>query len=330
MKNVILMFATVMSLYTVKAQNLVPNPSFELYDTCPNNYALLNYATSWTNPLYHASPDYFNSCDTSGTHIAGVPSNFVGFEPAHTGNGYAGIITYRYNNPSLHLNNYREYIQVQLIDSLISNLNYCIQFYVSPSDSSRYITNDIGIYFSNAFTNDTCPGYPCTLPFIPQFENSSSNNLNNRNGWTLVSGIYTAIGGEKYIILGNFKDSTTTVATNTGWSFNSGFVYAYYYIDDILITPCDSLHDEVKNISNLISDVHLFPSVAESEIIIESSNECIKQINIISVFGEPIFILKEINQKQKIPININLVSSGVYIATITTNKKTYNLKFIKK
>ena len=34
--------------------NLVPNGSFEIFDTCPVNLSKLNYVIPWNNPLYEA------------------------------------------------------------------------------------------------------------------------------------------------------------------------------------------------------------------------------------------------------------------------------------
>lgn len=46
--------------------NLVPNPSFESYSTCPDGSSQLYKATPWFNPAL-GSPDYFNVCfDTTG------------------------------------------------------------------------------------------------------------------------------------------------------------------------------------------------------------------------------------------------------------------------
>src|SRR6218665_488429 len=42
-----------------KSQNLVPNPSFELSNSCPSNNIFT--AANWFNPN-SASPDYFNPC----------------------------------------------------------------------------------------------------------------------------------------------------------------------------------------------------------------------------------------------------------------------------
>lgn len=45
-------------IYT-KAQNLVPNPSFEQISTCPSSLAQLQLATGW---ISIESPDLFSTC----------------------------------------------------------------------------------------------------------------------------------------------------------------------------------------------------------------------------------------------------------------------------
>jgi hypothetical protein len=43
----------------IHAQNLVPNPSFEEYITCPISGVTLGRASNWTVPEQGLTPDYF-------------------------------------------------------------------------------------------------------------------------------------------------------------------------------------------------------------------------------------------------------------------------------
>src|SRR6185436_11795118 len=82
--------------------NLVPNPSFETYTTCPNYYGNLSTTGNWY-PATLGSPDYFDTCDV---FYVDVPGNFMGHQKAFDGGGgYAGF--YSYYLAFL----YREYIQ---------------------------------------------------------------------------------------------------------------------------------------------------------------------------------------------------------------------------
>src|SRR5687767_7964555 len=89
------------------AQNLVPNPSFETFSSCPVTYSQMSLAVPWTDPT-NSSSDFFNSC-SAGPHVS-IPNNFdtyAGFQYARTGDGYAGLYAYATFQ--------REYIQVQLL-----------------------------------------------------------------------------------------------------------------------------------------------------------------------------------------------------------------------
>jgi hypothetical protein len=72
--------------------------------------------------------------------------------------------------------------------------------YVNLGDNSMYTSNDIGVYFtSNSITG---AGF-APLPVTPQISNMSATLLDSMN-WTLLSGTFTATGGENYFIVGNF------------------------------------------------------------------------------------------------------------------------------
>lgn len=297
------------------SQNLVPNPSFELYDTCPNSLGQLRYASYWTNPLYGSTPDFFNACNTTN-QIASIPINIRGNEFARTGLGYSFIVT-----ASQMPRNFREYIQAPLSDSLVAGINYCIRFYASAADTFNYVSNNIGVYFSPIEIHDTIYTNPFNLPYVPQFENPSTNNLNSRVGWTEISGTYNAVGGEKYLIIGNFRDSNNTITTYTGWGNQA---YAGYYIDDVLVTPCDSLSaiQEFKT----EPPIHLFPSISNQLISIEAK-ERMSAVSIVSIEG--IQILNETTDRQHFEIDVSQFQKGIYIVQVKTINKTYNLKFIK-
>src|SRR5205085_585438 len=70
------------------AQNLVPNPGFENYITCPVNYGELFKCQDWST--FGNSPDYFNAC--SPDTIVSVPKNNFGYQLASSGNAYCGFI----------------------------------------------------------------------------------------------------------------------------------------------------------------------------------------------------------------------------------------------
>jgi hypothetical protein len=163
----------------------------------------------------------------------GVPSNFAGYQYAYHGQSYTGLAVFYKIAP-----NYREYVQSKLTQPLIQNNIYCTKFFVSSSDSCRYSSKQIGAYFSDTliFSSDTnlFQFFYLSSPYYsPQVENNQGF-ISDTVGWTEVNGIFTAQGGEEYIIIGNFKNDTLTDTLFTQ-NTSPGFSAAYYYLDDVSV-----------------------------------------------------------------------------------------------
>jgi len=270
-------------------QNLVPNGDFEQHSTCPTSISQLNHASHWTSPST-GTPDYHNACGNSNQFcFCGVPENGWGYQVAHSGTGYASIGTTSNINSGNFTHNHREYLQTELTDTLTEGINYCIKFYVSACDSFNYVSNDIGVYFSKVEIHDSCVR-ACPLPFTPQFENTTT--LNDRIEWTEVSGTFLATGGEKFIIIGNFKDSVATVATYTGWDLSPGGFEnaAIYYVDDVLVSADSLTCNATVGIEKIKrgNTVNLFPNPFSNELTFQSENKEQTTVFIYNFLGQQI------------------------------------------
>ena len=303
--------------------NLVPNPSFEQYDTCPYNGGQIQYALSWINPATYSTPDYFNACGIGGHN---VPNTVFGQQIARTGTAYAGIVTYT-NNPNWPpQNNAREYIEVLLNDTLEFGKKYCVSFFVNKADSVQYVSNDIGAYFSAVPDTISSPQGYYVFPYIPQISNPINNLLTNDTGWTEISGIYVATGGEKYMIIGNFNDFASTTATFVGgpsWAY-----YGFYYIDDVSVIECGTADNSEIITKNKLN---VFPNPAKNELIIDMESPNKYSFNIFDLLGSKMESFSFDNSSNK--IDLTNVSDGTYIFTITDHKenkiKTDKLIIIK-
>ncbi|MEO6884528.1 MAG: gliding motility-associated C-terminal domain-containing protein [Bacteroidia bacterium] len=263
MKKLLLLFYSIFSLafFTQAQTNLVPNPSFEIHDTSPDNGGQVSYAFPWFAPTI-GSPDYFNACASTLTGL-NVPSNAIGYQYARTGLAYCGF--------GLNVSDgYREYIEAPLLSSLIANKTYCVQFYVSLADNEEYAVSKIGAYFSNgAIVNNTID---TNLLYEPQVQNQNGAFLSNQQNWMLVSGDFVAQGGENYITIGDFNGSpsTDTLRTENGGTL----IGVYYYIDDVSVYACgDSSIFSIPNVftpnGDGKNDVFLIQDLPEnSELII--------------------------------------------------------------
>lgn len=219
----------------VCAQNLVPNPSFENYDSCPRGNGNL-FCTPWYSPTMN-SPDYLNACwNGVTTDNMDVPVNRFGSEPAHTGQAYAGVYTV-FSTPSSH-----EYVSVKLLDSLKQGARYCVEFYATLGDSSWGGVNYLGAHLSATPDTMYAGYYLLRLPFQPQIEYDTI--LTDTSGWTKISGAFVAQGGEMYITIGIFApDSALTYDSIQG---DGSVRFSYYFIDDVSVYEiqlCDAGND---------------------------------------------------------------------------------------
>jgi len=218
------------SLFFSFSQNLVPNSSFEQYFDCPKGYTPWEKANllcpGWSYPT-KGTPDLLNRCAKESSEVS-VPDNFTGNMEPHTGDGYAGIFLVGSNL------GYREYLQAELLDTLKKGKQYCVCLHWALGKRSYYAVNKLGVYFSNKITGVQQESY---LELEPQIENPENQYLAEKNKWQEFSGIYTAKGNEKYMIIGNFSPPPRT-QRRADTVMIQGMVYrknSYYLIDDVSV-----------------------------------------------------------------------------------------------
>jgi len=211
-------------------QNLVPNPSFEEHTYCPVefNQGQMNTVADW-HQASRGTSDYFHSC----SRVVGIPENDFGWQEAYDGEAYMGLITF-----SPMSSNYREYIQCQLTEKLVFQQKYCIEVYISLADNSKFMTDEIGIILSEA---EIQSDKDKVIKLEPTISNPGKNILKNDRSWLLISDTYTAKGGEEHLIIGNFKGDNETVVKkrNLRNAASIPWDYAYYYVDNLSVTPVD-------------------------------------------------------------------------------------------
>jgi gliding motility-associated-like protein len=229
-------------------QNLVPNYSFEQKLKCVNTYdEFIGYVADWTGQGGNGEYLSWFTAECNSFGMAGVPDNEAGHQFAHTGNSYASISSYTSSYvPYPYDNNFRNYIQVQLTNPLKMGIRYCVVWYVSLGDTAKYACNDMGAYFSDsALVNEFPPVVKSYL--TPQVANDPINNpLTDKINWIKITGSFVATGGEQYVVIGNFKDDSTSSIDSVG-SKASMVIFpdaaaALYYIDDVSVLEVIEAH----------------------------------------------------------------------------------------
>jgi hypothetical protein len=219
--------------------NLVVNPSFESYVN--NKFGFgpgLCDTTSYNADCWlmgSGSPDYMYKYPYNCYYPCCVPFNGWGNKNAVDGNAYYFFCIGNDTSIGHHFN--YESIQGDLSSPLISNKIYCLKFFISLADSSRFATNSIGACFSvdNFYASNQEP-----LQFIPQVINYYPEFYTGAY-WYKIQGHFTAQGGEQHITIGAFGAYNKNNYLIIRDSIETQYSDAGYYVDMVTLIECDNL-----------------------------------------------------------------------------------------
>ena len=219
-----------------RAQNLVPNPSFEFNDSC-KNAQLTNLLGGWCSIGGGGGISaYFNPCLndlTFNTPVQyNVPSPCVySYQVPRTGQAYIeiGMIPSDPNSEDI-------YPFVKLTDTLKLNKTYCVTYYVSLFNYCNYSIDKLGALFTPtpfACWAGMTPTVAIEGLYTPQVVSPTGFALEDTLNWMEISGVFTANGTEAYMTLGNFYTNAQHFIKNS-YPTNCNGV-AEYYLDDVSV-----------------------------------------------------------------------------------------------
>lgn len=265
-----------------QAQNLVPNPGFETLVACPENYfeeAAL--AQGWSS--YNGTSDFRHAC-------AGTLPNVM----PHSGDGFIGMITYiDYDQ------NYREHIGIELTNDLVIGQEYDVSLYVMKrSGSWTGASNNMGIRFTT--------GSPADYPSLTNSAHVYSDVvITDTANWTQISGSFVADSAYRYLMVGNFFDSTHTVRTGD----------AYYYVDDIYVsTHATTALNEFLLIS---AGVHPNPAGANATITFDNPANERFSLALYDVHGRQVTLLNDLSG-DSVTLDREPCKKGIYFFELRT------------
>jgi outer membrane protein OmpA-like peptidoglycan-associated protein len=173
----------------------------------------------------------------------GTPKNFNGIQPSDFGNGYAGLYLYAPDD-------YREYLQAELTETLIKGKNYRVSFYVSLAERSDFAIKEFGVLFSSAKINIPIKKELSKMHLYRnkgnkynRMEIGYTNFYSDTKDWILVHTQFRAKGHEKYLVLGNFKSNARTRMFKTKRNAKQG---AYYYVDMVSVSLKEPPSEETE------------------------------------------------------------------------------------
>ncbi len=209
--------------------NLVPNGSFEETEGKLKRLGNIEQATGWKSPTM-SKADLFTET-VAGAPIT-APRSELGDQSPLTGQNYAGVRWWSYQNKEP-----RSYLEAKLKKPLKKGQKYCVKFYTSLADLSKYSSSELGVYFSKMLVNKNDEA---NLTYEAQVPRLRTQLYEDMYSWQGVCGVYTAGGDETYLLIGNFR---VNERTDTGkpkrpkGETRPQEMHAYYFIDDVSVVP---------------------------------------------------------------------------------------------
>ncbi|MBL0050639.1 MAG: T9SS type A sorting domain-containing protein [Bacteroidetes bacterium] len=310
---VLILFATIL----LGQPNLIPNPSFEQYYSCPNNNQQVDTCIGWHSLMF--TPDYYNKC--SNVFASSIPDNISGYQDTYDGDGYMGLISY------FEYTFWREIIGAKLLDTLIIGNEY---------NFSMRISRGNWVYGANNITASNKIGVRLSTNEIISFDTIDINNtsqlytntiITDSANWFLLSWNFIADSNYKYIAIGNFFDDANTDTINfsidtIGFYWESGI--AYYFIDSLNL-KCISTICITGNLENLNND-DISNVVNNENLIISSNKSSIFYVDIFNAVGQHLMSKQASNT---ISIDLSSYKTGVYFVSIRSPYQTKQIK-VKK
>ena len=232
---------------TALAQNLIPNGSFEDILTCPEERAQLFLAPPWRT--FHSYGSLFSECSSNDT-LTPPTVNCCGFfvgtnlYPAD-GSNFGGFSNYTdFPNQGV------EYMIVPLARELRAGETFVASAMLAP---------DVGpalLAYSYAFTNAIGLGLVGDTTGLNEFNVRNraravaqlAQPLADTATWTPLRGCATALGGERYLVVGNFLEEKDVLKVYS--QEEKTFARNYIFVDDVRLEVYDPYPDTILLCNN--------------------------------------------------------------------------------
>jgi outer membrane protein OmpA-like peptidoglycan-associated protein len=216
--------------HTLAQTNLIPNPGFEKYN---GKGLYVPAAKPWKN-IYTA--DYY--------HAPFKLRDDKKVE-AHGGKSFVGL---RFQT------NYKEYVFVKLDSALKPGHHYTVEFWFCFGEWSTTALKSLGVCFSKKQLNQKQVE---DTPAEFKSETGSKKGIISGYQWSKLTLSYTAIGGERFITIGNMAPKLNKDFKRIGKMFTPR--EAYYFMDDF------SLSEEVHRDSTSTPKIDSLIAIEKSQ-----------------------------------------------------------------
>jgi hypothetical protein len=306
MKNLFLFCCVVISISGF-AQNLVPDPGFEITSEDCEPYPGLVH---WFNPSL-GTPDLYSYSESDcGFVLDEDQSQQFQYPEPVDGNRFVGMFCCYGEESNFQT---REYFSTMLTEAPVANQIYTVSLSVHRTHIYNLAIDKFGVLFTNEV-----PYYDTfeAIPQLPQLETSSLLD-NTTSEWIELEWEYIAQGGEQFITLGCFRgyEELEVVNTNSSWK---NFLNGYYLVDKVSVLPSTNNQTEYAY---------------DFELVQFSSNQAIisipemARVELFSIGGNVVSSWE--NPTTPLTTDLSNLIPGVYVLRIiSVIGKTYSKKII--
>lgn len=292
-----------------RAQNLVPNPSFEDHSGCAGGVDWQSLS-DWIDP--GADPEYLNECNNTPFPSAGIPANFLGYQYAHSGAAQIAMSTYLRNLGPNH-----PYATAHLSSPLTAGTQYCVRIWINLLEASEVLTHQLHGLFT-----DTVPStwQEADTAWAAQAQVVFNTAQVDTASWSALDATYTAIGGEEFFTFGNFRADSLTPFT----PISPPYYRCTFVVDDVWVGSCDvGIGTNGAPPAFTIS-----PNPASDHLTVTTSAPLVgATLQLLNIHGQ-VLGTQNISGTNN-SLNIAQLAPGTYFMRITTEQGAYSCRFTK-
>ena len=160
------------------------------------------------------------------------------------------------------------------------------------------------------------------IMFKTEQDTNADNNSGEKNTFTTVTGDWETIVLD-FTGVTNANQNKLVLIPDNG-NLGDGTSASTFYFDDIVQTETSSLGLEDNN----IIDVSIYPNPSSSNWNFRTGNTVITLVEVFNLLGKR--VVSQNNNSTNVAISTQGLTSGIYIARITTEQGTKSVKLIKE
>ena len=234
-QQLLLVLAFAVGLSEAAAQNnLVPNGDFEDVERCVAGTDTLPISRFWFTPqdreIALDNPCFYG-LNKAAQNTSGLNKSRGGY-----------METYGLFTQLLNISHHRTYPTVRLKQPLVADQQYYFEMSFKTLDSveNNWVTTHFTDNQSVAFSKDF-PIYDFNVPnsaitLVPVLK---TVGIIRDFKWHKLKGCFRAKGGERFLLIGNFKPNSETQRVASGLVSPTQFNSASFIIDNVVLTPVD-------------------------------------------------------------------------------------------